>query len=270
MGYWDLMVRLWQDQRRAGGVRSRRQGRRLLTQHVEEGAATLAAVVDLVLDVLEKNEHAEDVGVTQGLHPGTLGERLPEVLDALVDEIEDGGGDQVGGPGLIVQAGLAGAVGAHQGFEGLTHVGVYGAGGSQARLGHRVHEGGQQDLVPLEEGFVDRDIRVREVLRIEGHRLFVTAGLAQVRAIEGAIDGLFALGAAAQAADVASDTGAGAARPANLTEHTGHNRGQAGPVPARSSHHLTCPAPISSSKLKSSTRRASCLIVSWSRSAAAC
>jgi hypothetical protein len=58
----------------------------------------------------------------------------------------------------------------------------------------------------------DADVLIRDLSRIQGTRLLVESGFDQIRAVQRTIDANFAFLAAAQGADLATNTGTVAAR----------------------------------------------------------
>src|SRR4029077_7473074 len=82
----------------------------------------------------------------------------------------------------------------------------------------------QQRLLIAQELLADLDVPIGDLFRLEVRRFLMQPRLDQVLAIERAIDGHFALGAAANRADFAAPSGAIAAGFAGVAEAAFHGR----------------------------------------------
>src|SRR5205823_13791735 len=104
----------------------------------------------------------------------------------------------------------------------LPQVPVAGCRESRHAFNYRDRDVCQQDLVCSEEILSHPNVRVRHGFRIDGRRLFMLVRLMQVFAIERAVDGLLALSAAADRADLAANAWTVPPRPADITDGAVH------------------------------------------------
>src|ERR1019366_3080673 len=185
------------------------------------------------------------IGVARARHAEFVALALAKILQAALRLAENLVRQRVHRPRFVIHAALQRAVRANERVERVPHIAIDRAGSVEGRVHQAVHSAHQQEFVLPQKLFRNRDIPIGKLIRI--HRLWalVLARLLQIRAIERAVHGDLALGAAAERADVAVHAGEEAAGFPGTAYCARHSLSITGDT--------LCIEPISSSKWRSST-----------------
>jgi hypothetical protein len=163
---------------------------------MQESPAPLAPVVLPRLEPRQEDEDFENVGVPNGRDASFPHNAFPKSIQVGLQVRLDASGVGIVGARFVDQPALERAVGFYEGGESFSDVRIHAA---------RVHRGlkdgfggrGQERLVLAQEVLRDAEIRLRQLPGIDLARFLVLARVAEVAAIERAVEGLFARSAAA-------------------------------------------------------------------------
>lgn len=183
----------------------------------DEGAAFAAAVGALQFHPLPEGEDAEEVFVGDGDAVLALGDHLAELSEFLLEAVLHGSGDHVRRAGFVDETVDGTLESANEGVEGVPEIGIHRALDVHGRDQEKAAGDDRQFLVAVHERLSEFDFGVGDGGGIDGREFFVEPGLAEEFAVEGAVDGFFASGAAAGGTDVVAVGGAEASGSAGLT-----------------------------------------------------
>jgi hypothetical protein len=154
--------------------------------------------------------------------PSRLGLLRAECVHGALHGAKDLCRQRVLGEGLVVDPGLQGAVGADQRSQRVAQVVVHHAGRLECRGHQRAAQELQQRVVAFEQLLGNPDVAIGQLFGIEKRSLLVHPRILQMLTLERAEDRHLPAGAAADGANVATNTGAVAPGPTRLADCTSH------------------------------------------------
>lgn len=191
-------------------------------QRIEECAAAPPAIIAKELEVLQEHEQAEDVRIPRVGHAELLLFGLTVFRDGVLDAILNLCRQRIRRARLVIDAALQGAVSAYQAIERLANVEVDDPWCFHRGFTDRSGDEPRQRLIVAKELLSQFYVAIGNVLFGDVGRLFTPVGFLKVLAIEGAIDGDFALIAAAEGANIAANARAEPARTAGVANCARH------------------------------------------------
>ncbi len=196
-----------------------RRGRKKTPYGVQKTASAAAVVIQLQFHALQEDENAQDMGIENPSVAGLFGDTLTELGEAELYELVESGRDGIFGLRFVDEPAAKGFVGLNEAFQGFAGILIDQAIEALGAFGNRPGGNEHEGLMITQEGFLDDDLRMRDLFGSQFPQALVIPAEIQEFAIKRAGDGLLAFLTTALRADVLAQGGAKAFRPPGLADH---------------------------------------------------